>query len=98
MPITREAQEEKRAVSIRDALANVRYVMDANGERTDVLVPLASWKTILASWKQMMEALEDQQDSAILQDWIEKRAAGKTDAISLDAFEKELIADGLLPG
>ena len=83
-------------MSIREALATIRYVLDANGERTDVLVPLDSWQAILASWKQMMEDLEDQQDSAILQEWMDKRAAGKTDTITLDALEEELIADGLL--
>jgi hypothetical protein len=83
-------------VSIGEALATVRYVLDANGQRTGVLVPLDSWQAILASWKQMMETLEDQQNSAILQEWMDKRAAGKTDTITLDALEEELIADGLL--
>jgi len=91
-------QWEKVTMTIRETLASIRYVMNANGERTDVLIPLASWKAILASWKQMIELLEDQEDSAILQDWLEKRAAGKTDTITLDALEQELIADGLLPG
>ena len=85
-------------MTITEALATVRYVMDASGERTDVLIPLASWKTILASWKRMMELLEDQEDSIILQEWLEERAAGKTYMISLDTLEQELVADGLLPG
>ena len=71
-------------------------MVDSSGEKTDVLVPLAAWKTLLASWKQMIELLEDQEDSATLQEWLEKRAAGKVDMISLDALEQELIADGLL--
>jgi uncharacterized protein with GYD domain len=45
-----------------------------------------------------MELAEDQEDSAILQDWLEKRAAGNVEMITLDALERELIADGLLPG
>ena len=85
-------------MTIGEALATIRYVMNANGERTDVLIPFESWKAILTSWKQMIESLEDREDSAILQDWLEKRAAGETDTITLDALEQELVADGLLPG
>jgi hypothetical protein len=98
--VCRQAGEqwEKVTMTIRETLASIRYVMNANGERTDVLIPLASWKAILASWKQMIELLEDQEDSAILRDWLEKRAAGETDTITLDALEQELVADGLLPG
>jgi hypothetical protein len=84
-------------MTIGEALETVRYVMNANGERTDVLIPLASWKAILASWKEMMESLEDQEDSAILRAWLENRDAGKADTLTLDAFEQELVADGLLP-
>ena len=85
-------------MTIGEALADVRYVLNAKGERTDVLIPLASWKAILASWKRMIESLEDQQDSDILREWLEQRAAGKTETISLDALEQELVQDGLLPG
>jgi hypothetical protein len=83
-------QWEKVMMTIRETLASIRYVMNANGERTDVLIPLASWKAILASWKQMIELLEDQEDSAILRDWLEKRAAGETDTIILDSFVQSL--------
>ena len=85
-------------MTIGEALETVRYVMNAKGERTDVLIPLTSWKAMLASWKQMMELIEDREDSAILQDWLEKRATGETDTITLDKLEQELVADGLLPG
>ena len=85
-------------MTLAEALTTVRYVMDANGERTDVLIPLTSWQTILTSWKQMMELLEDREDIAILQDWLKRRTAGETETITLDALEQELIADGLLSG
>jgi len=85
-------------MAVTEALATVRYVVDSSGEKTDVLVPLTAWKTLLASWKQLIELLEDQEDSATLQEWLEKRAAGEMDMISLDTLEQELIADGLLPG
>jgi hypothetical protein len=83
---------------ITEALSSVRYVMDANGQKTEVLVPLTVWKALLASWKQLIEALEDQEDRAILQEWLEKRTIGEVQMISLDDLEQELIADGLLPG
>ena len=79
-------------------LTTVRYVMDSNGKRTDVLIPLATWETLLATRKQLIELLEDQEDNALLQEWLKKRAAGEVDMISLDTLEQELIADGLLPG
>ncbi len=85
-------------MTIAEALTTVRYVMDSNGDKTDVLIPLATWKTLLASWKRLIELLEDQEDNAILQEWLEKRAAGEVDMIPLDTLEQELIADGLLPG
>jgi hypothetical protein len=85
-------------MAIAEALTTVRYVLDANGEKTEVLIPLAAWKTILATWEQMAELLEDREDSAILREWLEERAAGEAKMIPLDALEQELVADGLLPG
>lgn len=84
--------------TITEALTNVRYVLDANGEKTDVLIPLTTWEALLASWKDLLALLEDQEDRTILQEWLEKRAAGEMDMISLEDLEQELIADGLLPG
>ena len=85
-------------MTITEALTTVRYVTDSNGQRTDVLIPFASWKTILAAWKKLMEEAEDREDSAILQEWLEKRAAQRVEMITLDTLEQELVADGLLPG
>lgn len=84
--------------TITEALTNVRYVLDANGEKTDVLIPLTTWEALLAFWKDLLALLEDQEDRAILQEWLEKRAAGEMEMISLEDLEQELIADGLLPG
>ncbi len=81
-----------------EALATVRYVLDTKGEKTDVLIPLPVWKAFLASWNQLIELLEDQEDQMIVQEWLEKRASGEVDMISLEELEKELIADGLLSG
>ena len=85
-------------MALLETLTSVRYVTDAHGAKTDVLVPLTTWEALLASWKQLIEMLEDQEDKAIVQDWLKKRAAGEAQTVTLDELERELIADGLLPG
>ena len=45
-----------------------------------------------------MEMLEDHEDQAILREWLQKRAAGEAETITLEELERELIAEGLLPG
>ncbi|NJN99064.1 MAG: hypothetical protein HC875_35710 [Anaerolineales bacterium] len=85
-------------MTITDALATVRYVSDTKGDKTDVLVPLPVWEALLGSWNQLIELLEDQEDRAILQEWLQKRADGEIEMISLESLEQELVADGLLPG
>jgi hypothetical protein len=81
-----------------ETLKEVRYLTDANGEKTDVLIPLATWKKLLVSWERLSEMLEDQEDRAVLQQWLAKRAAGEAETLSLDELEQDLRADGLLPG
>jgi len=73
-------------VTVEEALTRVRYVVNSSGERTDIVIPLTAWETLLAAWKQLIEALEDQEDSAILQGWLEERAAGEVGMISLDTI------------
>ena len=85
-------------MTVTEALTTIRYVMDSDGTKTDVMIPLTAWEALLATWRQLIESLEDQEDYAILQEWLEERAAGTTNMISLDSLEQELVADGLLPG
>lgn len=85
-------------MGVPEAIREVRYLVDAHGAPTDVLVPMSTWKLFLASWKQLSELLEDREDGAILRDWLARRQSGETETISLDQLERELIADGLLPG
>ena len=85
-------------MTIAEALPTVRYVTDAKGKKTDVLVSLTTWTALLAAWQQLIEKLEDQEDRAIINEWLERRARGEVEMISLDALEQELIADGLLSG
>lgn len=84
-------------MAIPETLKRVRYVTDAGGERTDVLVPVTTWNALLASWQRLIALLEDQEDRAILEEWLAKRATGAAETVSLEELEQELIADGLLP-
>lgn len=79
-------------MTIKEALATVRYVLDTNGDKTDVLVPLPVWEALLGSWSQLIELLEDQEDRAILQEWLQKRANGEVEMISLENLEQELVS------
>jgi hypothetical protein len=83
-------------MTVPEALRNVRYVVNSEGERTDAIIPLAAWQTLVASWRQSLQRLEDQEDRAILLQWLEKRAAGGVEMIPLEELEQNLAADGLL--
>lgn len=85
-----------RRMTIPEAFAGVRYVVDANGEKKEAIIPLAAWKMLLAMWKKSVELLEDQEDYAILKNWLSRRESGKLDMISLEDLEQELKADGLI--
>ncbi|HBB31915.1 MAG TPA: hypothetical protein DDZ80_27355 [Cyanobacteria bacterium UBA8803] len=83
-------------MKITEALVSIKYVADSQGKKTDVIVPVEVWEALLVSWKQLVEQVEDQEDIGIYQEWLQKRAAGGVETISLDALEQELIADGLV--
>jgi hypothetical protein len=85
-------------MKISDALENAKYVVGQDGNKTDVVIPINTWKELLLAWQRLIEMLEDQEDRAIIQEWLEKRAAGEAQTISLEELERELIEDGLLPG
>jgi hypothetical protein len=65
-------------MTIPEIVTKVRYVTDSDGKKTDVLVPLTTWEALLASWKQLSEMLEDQEDRAILQDCHAGRSGART--------------------
>ncbi len=83
-------------IRVTEAIALVKYVADASGKKTDVLVPIKVWKALLASWQEMAEILEDREDIATFQEWLNQRQKGEAETISLEAFEQELITDGLV--
>ncbi len=46
-------------------------------------------------WEAEFAKGEDNEDSAILRDWLQRRAAGAVETVSLDELEQELAADNL---
>ena len=62
----------KRAKQIKviQAITSVKYVADAKGNKTDVLVPVEVGEALLASWKEMIDRLEDREDIEIFQEWM----------------------------
>jgi hypothetical protein len=85
-------------MKILDALESARYVTDPQGRKTDIVIPLETWKKLLQSFQSLLERLEDQEDRALLEEWLARRTAGETDTVALKDLEAELVADGLLPG
>lgn len=81
----------------QEALTTVRYVVNGDGERTDVVIPWNVWKQILTAWQTTIEELENREDAAILSEWLERRESDMSKRISIDELELELITDGLLP-
>jgi hypothetical protein len=85
-------------MTLSETIAAARYVVDASGRKTEVILPVEAWQQLLATWERLASMLEDQEDRETLRSWLARRAAGSDDAISLDELEQELRADGLLPG
>jgi hypothetical protein len=83
-------------MGVQETLGSIRYVTDVNGEKTDVLIPVPTWEALLAAWQRLIERIEDQEDRAVLKEWLAKRTAGEATTITLEDMERELVADGLL--
>jgi hypothetical protein len=83
-------------MTLTEALGAVRYVVDARGEKTDAILPVEAWKTLVTTWEKTLQLLEDQDDRALLRTWLEQRAAGKVDMMPLEELERDLEADGFL--
>jgi len=84
-------------MTVREALGTVRYVVDAEGKRTEAIIPLSALRTLLEAWKEsLLEKLEDQGDLEVLEMWLEKRAVGQAETIPLKELVRELEDDGLL--
>lgn len=72
-------------MTVREALGTVRYVVDAEGKKTEAIIPLPAFRTLLEAWKEsLLDRLEDQEDLEVLETWLEKRAAGQAETIPLE--------------
>lgn len=84
-------------MTVREALGTVRYVVDAEGKKTEAIIPLPALRALLGAWKEsLLEMLEDQEDLELLETFLEKRAAGQAEIIPLEELVQELKDDGLL--
>ena len=83
-------------MSMPEVIADIQYITNPTGKRTNVIVPLGTWESLLAALAEMVERLEDQEDITVLQEWLRSQAAGTVEMVSLDALEEELRNDGLL--
>ena len=54
---------------LTEVLSSVRYLVDANGDKTDVVLSLSVWEKIW-SW------LEDMDDRMVVQEWLPRLQAG----------------------
>jgi len=48
-------------MKIADALASAKYVVDSDGNKTDVVIPIETWQMLLATWQQSNKTLPDEQ-------------------------------------
>lgn len=83
-------------MTVREALGSVRYVVDSEGKRTEAILPLSAWRTLLELVQQALEDREDNEDLVTLQAWLGKRSAGKAHTVPLEDLVAELEADGLV--
>jgi len=48
-------------MKISDALASAKYVVDSDGNKTDVVIPIEIWRLLLAAWQQSNKTVPDEQ-------------------------------------
>lgn len=83
-------------VTMEEAIQNAQYVVDAEGEKQQVILPFSTWTALIEAWEQLTQQLEDQEDKDILRAWLKQRADGEAHMTPLNDFEQELRAEGLL--
>ena len=49
------------------ALANVRYVTDADGQKTDAILPIQVWSELLVQLKEIAQQTEEQEEIQLIQ-------------------------------
>lgn len=83
-------------MALSEALAGVRFLTNTEGKRTDVLLSWEVWVLLLQLLQELMEQVEDREDAAVVGSWLEARAGGTVETISLEALESELRDDGCI--
>lgn len=79
-------------MTLAEALAATRFIVAGQGQRTDVVLPVAAWQTVI-------NLLEDLEDQALVRDWLARRRAAALPAdlglipwedvkVELDALDK----------
>ncbi len=48
-------------MKISDALASAKYVVDSDGNKTEVVIPIETWQVLLAAWQQSIKTLPAEQ-------------------------------------
>jgi hypothetical protein len=79
-------------MTLSEALASARYIVDADGRKTEVIIPVETWQQMLVTYERLITLLEDREDREILSNWLASRAAKSETLISLDDLERELIS------
>jgi hypothetical protein len=69
MAISAPESTKKVSQLMKEVLSSARYLVNASGDRTDVVLSLAAWEKIL-SW------LEDLEDWSIVEEWLPHLHAG----------------------
>ena len=63
-------------MNITEALAKLKYVAGSTGKKTDVIVPVEVWQELLASLQQLVEQLEDKEDTTLFKNWLHQKESG----------------------
>jgi PHD/YefM family antitoxin component YafN of YafNO toxin-antitoxin module len=53
-------------MKISDAVAQANYLVDAEGKKTAVVLPVDTWEKLLSDWERLVEMLEDIEDVEIV--------------------------------
>ena len=64
---------------LNEVLSSARYLVDAKGAKTDVVLSLSVWRNLLA-------LLEDLDDRAVVREWLPKLHAGPVTSGALQVF------------
>jgi len=69
MTVLTTASSKEVTRLLDEVLSSARYLVDANGDKTDVVLPLSAWDKLLV-W------LEEADDRAVVQEWLPRLKLG----------------------